>query len=104
MAATVGSLLATESGVINEGISRSMEIGLPKMDPFWERVLGGSPAMVKKNDLSRDYVIIKTFKQGMAGVFEDGGSRLDSALYGDPLNAALGDKTFLQGQGFGASA
>lgn len=104
MAATVGSLLATESGVINEVISRSMEIGLPKMDPFWERVLGGSPAMVKKNDLSRDYVIIKTFKQGMAGVFEDGGSRLDSALYGDPLNAALGDKTFLQGQGFGASA
>jgi hypothetical protein len=104
MSATVGSFLNTQQGVINEIISKSIEFGLPAMSPFWKRVMGGNQTLVERDKMGRDYMIIKTFRQGMAGVLEDGGPRLDSAIFGDPLNTNLGDKTFLQGQGFGANA
>ena len=77
MSATVGSFLNTQQGVINEIISKSIEFGLPAMSPFFKRVVGGNQTLVERDKMGRDYTIIKTFRQGMAGVLEDGGPRLD---------------------------
>jgi hypothetical protein len=104
MAAPTGSFLYTKSPIIQEIINKGIEIAMPTMSPIWKRVVAGNAAAIEKSQFGRDLVVIKTFQQGLAGVFEDGGARLDSTLYGDPLNLNLGDKLFMQGNGFGFSA
>jgi len=104
MAAPTGSFLNTKAGIIQEVINKGIEIALPTMSPVWRRAVAGSAGAIEKSQFGRDLVVIKTYQQGLAGVFDDGGSRLDATLYGDPLNQNLGEKLFMQGNGFGASA
>lgn len=103
MAAPTGSFLATKSGIINEIISRGIDVNLPSMSPFWKRTMAQA-ATVDPSSIGRDLFIIKNWQEGLAGVIEDGGARGDFTLYGDNLNQNIGAKLFTQGNGFGTDA
>lgn len=103
MGSPTGSFLSTKSGIINEVISRGIDMNLPTMSPFWKRTMA-TAGTYETTSLGRDLFIIKNWQEGLAGVFEDGGGRADFGLYGDNLNTNLGPKLFTQGNGFGTDA
>lgn len=97
MAAPTGSLFSTQSVRIEEIINKKIGMFLPACDKVWEDMIVSNQSVGPQDSFGRDYLIIKTFMQGLTGVVEPGGPKGDFTLYGDPQNTALGAKLHLQG-------
>jgi len=97
MAAPTGSLFSTQSVRIEEIINKKIGMFLPACDKVWEDMIVSNQSVGPQDSFGRDYLIIKTFMQGLTGVVEPGGPKGDFTLYGDPQNTSLGAKLHLQG-------
>jgi hypothetical protein len=97
MAAPTGSLFSTQSVRIEEIINKKIGMFLPACDKVWEDMIVSNQSVGPQDSFGRDFLIIKTFMQGLTGVVEPGGPKGDFTLYGDPQNTALGAKLHLQG-------
>lgn len=97
MPAPTGSLFSTQSVRIEEIINKKIGMFLPACDKVWEDMIVSNQSVGPQDSFGRDFLIIKTFMQGLTGVVEPGGPKGDFTLYGDPQNTALGAKLHLQG-------
>ncbi len=97
MPAPTGSLFSTQSVRVEEVINKKIEMFLPSCDKVWEDMVVSNENVGSADEFGRDWLIKKTFMQGLTGVIEPGGPKGDFTLYGDPMNTALGEKIHLQG-------
>lgn len=83
MAATVGSLFATQSERIEEIINKNVDVILPGVDPVWMDNVVTSQGVAGAGEIGRNMEIIRVFQSGLTGVLEQGFPRSDFALFGD---------------------
>ena len=93
---TSGSLFNTHEKRIEDVINKNIDIMLPGVDPIWENMVTSSMGVGPVDALGREYKVLKVFMGGLTGVFEQGRSRNDFALFGDSTNEGFGDRLFQQ--------
>jgi hypothetical protein len=93
---TSGSLFNTHEKRIEDVINKNIDIMLPGVDPIWENMVTSSMGVGPVDALGREYKILKVFMGGLTGIFEQGRSRNDFALFGDSTDTGFGERLFQQ--------
>ena len=91
-----GQLFNTHVERIEDVINKNIDIMLPGVDPIWENMVTSSMGVGPVDALGREYKILKVFMGGLTGIFEQGRSRNDFALFGDATDETFGDRLFQQ--------
>ena len=91
-----GQLFNTHVERIEDVINKNVDIMLPGVDPIWENMVTSSTGVGPVDALGREYKILKVFMGGLTGIFEQGRSRNDFALFGDSTNETFGERLFQQ--------
>tara|TARA_R100001510_G_scaffold51241_1_gene50890 strand:- start:3491 stop:5131 length:1641 start_codon:yes stop_codon:yes gene_type:complete len=93
---TSGQLFNTHVERIEDVINKNIDIMLPGVDPIWENMVTSSMGVGPVDALGREYKVLKVFMGGLTGIFEQGRSRNDFALFGDSANENFGQRLFQQ--------
>ena len=100
MASSAGQIFNTESGRIEEILSKQIDTILPTLDPVWRDTVVTSQGVGPASEFSRDFVVNKLYRTGMTGVIEQMGTVQDFGLYGDAANATtVGDRLMRSNNG-----
>jgi len=70
MASSAGQIFNTESGRIEEILSKQIDTILPTLDPVWRDTVVTSQGVGPISEFSRDFVVNKLYRTGMTGVIE----------------------------------
>ena len=102
-ASSAGQIFNTESGRIEEILSKQIDTILPTLDPIWRDTVVTAQGVGPVSEFSRDFVVNKLYRTGMTGVIEqmdaDGGAA-NFGLFGDPNNAdAVGSRLYQSNSG-----
>jgi len=86
-ASTAGQIFNTESGRIEEILSKQIDTILPTLDPIWRDTVVSSQGVGPVSEFSRDFVVNKLYRTGMTGVIEQMNTVENFGLFGDSANA-----------------
>lgn len=86
---TTGQIFNTESGRIEEILSKQIDTILPTLDPIWRDTVVTSQGVGPVSEFSRDFVVNKLYRTGMTGVIEQMNPVEDFGLYGDSQNSTI---------------
>ena len=97
---TTGQIFNTESGRIEEILSKQIDTILPTLDPIWKDTVVTSQGVGPISEFSRDFVVNKLYRTGMTGVIEQMNTAEDFGLFGDSANAsAISDRLLKSNNG-----
>ena len=100
MASSAGQIFNTESGRIEEILSKQIDTILPTLDPVWRDTVVTSQGVGPISEFSRDFVVNKLYRTGMTGVIEQMNPVNDFGLFGDEQNSvAVGDRLIKSNSG-----
>jgi hypothetical protein len=97
MAATVGSLFATQQNRITEVINKDVDVILPGLDPVWMDTIVTSQNVGPADAIGRDMRIVRVFQGGLTGVISQGKPADDFPLFGDDQDLVFGSRLHTQG-------
>ena len=86
-ASSAGQIFNTESGRIEEILSKQIDTILPTLDPIWRDTVVTAQGVGPVSEFSRDFVVNKLYRTGMTGVIEQMDPVSNFGLFGDPNNA-----------------
>lgn len=99
-ASSAGQIFNTESGRIEEILSKQIDTILPTLDPIWRDTVVTSQGVGPVSEFSRDFVVNKLYRTGMTGVIEQMDTANNFGLFGDPNNAdAISDRLLKSNSG-----
>ncbi len=92
-ASSAGQIFNTESGRIEEILSKQIDTILPTLDPIWRDTVVTSQGVGPVSEFSRDFVVNKLYRTGMTGVIEQMDTADNFGLFGDAANSvAISDR------------
>lgn len=94
MTVPVGSFYAIHQQRITEVLGKSIEMFMPALDSVWEESIATNFGTVRADNLGRDWLVIRHFQTGLAGVIRPGGPMRDWTLYGDYGKTPLGPRLY----------
>ena len=99
-ASTTGQIFDTESGRIEEILSKQIDTILPTLDPIWQDSVVTSQGVGPVSEFSRDFVVNKLYRTGMTGVIEQMDPAGNFGLFGDANNAkSISDRLYKSNSG-----
>ena len=99
-ASSAGQIFNTESGRIEEILSKQIDTILPTLDPIWRDTVVTAQGVGPVSEFSRDFVVNKLYRTGMTGVIEQMNPVDNFGLFGDPNNAdAVGNRLYQSNSG-----